>query len=249
MQQQRASTVDFLRFNPRPRLSTWPIPLAPGAVCIVADDVLADPQALVDWAAQQRFDPPAGYPYPGLVLPAPQELTQRVADFFALHARGPLGGRRTLDLTVRLSLVTVPPAELEPRQWLCHRDRIDDTGERLFAASVLYLFRDPALGGTSFYRPRVPAPRIDALVADSLRLDAAAFAGRHGLRPGYMDGDNAHFERVARVPAAWNRMIFYDGGLFHSADVGEPLRMSADPAAGRLTLNGFYTCRRHAAAG
>jgi len=241
--------VDFLRFNPRPRLSAWPLPLAPAAVCVIADDVLADPQALVDWAAAQRFGAPAGYPYPGLVLPLPDELVQRVADFFALQARGTLGGRRTLDSTVRLSLVTVPPEELAPCQWLCHRDRIDDTGVQLFAAAVLYLFHDPALGGTSFYRPRGTAAQTDALVADSLRLDAAAFGARHGLQPGYMGGDNAFFERVATVPAAWNRMIFYDGGLFHSADVGNPMRLSADPAAGRLTLNAFFTCRRHAAAG
>jgi hypothetical protein len=239
--------VDLLRFNPRPRLSVEP--LGPGAVCVVADDVLADPQVLVDWAAAQRFEPPSGYPYPGLVRQAPEELTQRVADFFALHARGALGGRRTLDLTVRLSMVTVPPAELEPRQWLCHRDRVDDSGTLLFAASVLYLFHDPALGGTSFYKPRGSRLVTETLLADSQRLGAAAFAARYGVRPGYMAGSNAHFERVARVPAAWNRMIFYDGGLFHSADVDQPARLSADPAAGRLTLNSFFTCRRHAAAG
>lgn len=239
--------MDFLRFNPTPQLSTWP--LGPHAVCVVVDDALTDPQALVDWAAAQSFALPAGYPYPGLVLQAPAELTQRVADFFALHARGALGGRRTLDLSVRLSMVTTPPAELEPRQWLCHRDRVDDSGARLFAASVLYLFRDPALGGTSFYEPTGSALQTDTLVADSQRLDAATFAARYGLQPGYMAASHAHFERVARVPAAWNRMIFYDGGLFHSADVDRPDLLNADPARGRLTLNSFFTCRRHAAAG
>jgi Family of unknown function (DUF6445) len=236
--------VDFLRFNPQPRLSVWP--LGPHADCVVADDALVDPQALVDWAGAQRFVPPAGYPYPGLVLQAPAELTQRVADFLALHARTRLGARRTLELTVRLSLVTVPPQELEPRQWLCHRDRIDDSGRLLFAASVLYLFRDPALGGTSFYRPRLPPEATDQLIADSMRLDAQAFGARHGLQAGYMGDSNAYFERVATVPAAWNRMIFYDGGLFHSADVGRPALLSAHPAHGRLTLNSFFTCRRQA---
>jgi hypothetical protein len=234
--------VDFLRFNPKPRLSAWP--LGPRAVCVVADDVLADPQALVDWAGAQHFVPPAGYPYPGLVLEAPAELTQRVADFFALHARSSLGARRTLDLAVRLSMVTVPPAELEPRQWLCHRDRIDDTGQLLFAASVLYLFRDPALGGTSFYRPRLAAADTEQLVVDSMRLDGPAFGARYGLQAGYMGDSNGYFERVATVPAAWNRMIFYDGSLFHSAQIGRPALLHADPARGRLTLNSFFTCRR-----
>lgn len=231
-------------FNPRPRLSLWP--LGSGAHCIVADEVLADPEGLVDWAARQAFGPPAGYPYPGLVLDAPSEVTQRVTDFYAQHVRSALGARRTLDLSVRLSMVTVPPAELEPLQWLCHRDRIDDTGRLLFAAAVLYLFGDPSLGGTSFYRPRLPAAEIDHLVADSQRLDAAAFGARYGLQAGYMGDGNAYFERIATVPAAWNRMIFYDGSLFHSADVPDASRLVADPAAGRLTLNGFFTCTRKA---
>ena len=35
---------------------------------------------------------------------------------FAQHVRGGLGARRTLDLIVRLSMVTTPPALLEPPQ-------------------------------------------------------------------------------------------------------------------------------------
>jgi hypothetical protein len=51
---------------------------------------------------------------------------------------------------------------------------------------------------------------------------------------------------VARVPAAWNRAIFYDATLFHSADVDQPELMSAEARRGRLTLNGFFTCTRKA---
>ena len=112
---------------------------------------------------------------------------------------------------------------------------------------MLYLFRDPALGGTSFYRPRIGPAEVERLVADSASMDAAAFGARYGLAPGYMSGGNAFFERVAQVPAAWNRMIVYDGSLFHSADVDPSAGLSADPARGRLTLNSFVTCRRAAA--
>jgi len=44
------------------------------------------------------------------------------------------------------------------------------------------------------------------------------------------------------VAAAWNRLIVYDGSWFHSADVN-PARLATDPLQGRLTLNGFITCR------
>jgi hypothetical protein len=220
------------------------VPLGPGRTCVVVDDALLDPQAAIDAAAAQRFEAPP-YPYPGLVSEAPPSVTTRIADFFATQVRGHLGVRRTLDLTVRWSIVCTPEDRLDPRQWQCHRDRVtQEDGDILFAASVLYLFRDPALGGTSFYVPRQSAAETDRLQADSQTLDAAAFAARWGVRPGYMDGSNAYFERVARIPAQWNRMIFYDGGMFHSADVDAPDRLDADPRRGRLTLNSFFTCKR-----
>jgi hypothetical protein len=46
--------------------------------------------------------------------------------------------------------------------------------------------------------------------------------------------------------AKWNRLIFYDGAMLHSGDIRRPEKLSADPRAGRLTLNGFFTSRRHA---
>jgi hypothetical protein len=223
------------------------VPLGGGQHCHVIDGALTDPDALVEWACYQVFAVPRGYPYPGLVLDAPQTVARLMTEFFAQKVRGRMGARRTLDSTTRLSLVTVPPEELEPRQWQCHRDRIAaNPHEVLFAASVLYLFRDPALGGTSFYAPRQSAAQTDRLVADSQTLSAGDFSARYGIEPGYMAGSNPYFERVASVPAAWNRMIVYDGSLFHSADIERPERMSADPASGRLTLNGFFTCRRRA---
>lgn len=233
-------------FNPHPTLRVVPLP--GGSPCVVLDDVLADPERLVRWVGTRAFGAPAGYPYPGVVLDAPPELTQRVADHFAQHLRGRLGARRTLSMSVRLSLITTPPQALAPIQWQCHRDRLAvDRSAILFAASVLYLFRDPALGGTSFYRPRIGPVEVERLVADSAAMDAASFGARYGLAPGYMSGSNAYFERVAQLPAAWNRMIVYDGGLFHSADVDPSAGLSADPSQGRLTLNNFVTCRRAAA--
>ena len=233
-------------FNPHPKLRVVPLP--GGSPCVVLDDVLTDPDRLVRWAGIQTFGAPAGYPYPGVVLDAPPELAQRVADHFAQHVRGRLGARRTLSLSVRLSLITTPPQALAPVQWQCHRDRLAvERSGTLFAASVLYLFRDPALGGTSFYRPRIGPAEVERLVADSAAMDAASFSAHYGLAPGYMAGSNAYFEHVAQLPAAWNRMIAYDGSLFHSADVDPAAGFSDAPERGRLTLNGFVTCRRAAA--
>jgi hypothetical protein len=74
-------------------------------------------------------------------------------------------------------------------------------------------------------------------------MDGAEFSARYGVAAGYLEGSNRYFERVAQVPAAWNRMLFYNGDLFHSGDVGTPARLNSDARAGRLTLNGFFACR------
>ena len=228
-------------FHQQPRVQL--LPLLDGAQAVLIDDALVDPQGIVDWAAQQAFVAP-DYPYPGLVCEVPSELRRRLSDLFLLHVRQHLGVRRVQDFAVRLSLATTPPQQLAPVQWLCHRDRLAVQGSgTLFAACVLYLFRDPGLGGTSFYRPRQSIAQTEELVAHSQHLPAHEFSRRYGLQPSYMDGSNAYFEQVAQLGAAWNRAIFYDGSLFHTADVGRAMSLSTDPRRGRLTLNAFITCR------
>ena len=223
------------------------VPVGNGYRCVVIDNVLADPEAMVEWAAAQAFVKPS-YPYPGIVFDTSEALAQQVSDCFAQHARGKLGAWRTDGVGMRFSLITVPPQELAPVQWQCHRDRLQvNAPHMLYGASVLYLFKNPALGGTSFYMPKLPPQETSRLVGDSDRLSAAEFGARYGLSAGYMHGSNAYFERVASVDAVWNRMICYDGGQFHSADVNTSLPLDPNPRTGRLTLNGFYTCRRNAA--
>jgi Family of unknown function (DUF6445) len=230
-------------FNPSPRVSA--VSLGDGATCLVIDDVLTDPAAFAAWAARGTYEPTELYPYPGVVAGLPARVTALAVQHFDRLVRPRLGARRTTDANLRLSIISTPPEALRPIQWQCHRDRIAaDPARTLFAASVLYLFKDPALGGTSFYRSRLSPAQTDRLVADSQRLSAADYTERYGLTAGYMSGSNAYFERIASVPAAWNRMICYDGGLFHSADVNTSQPLSADPTVGRLTLNGFFTCTR-----
>jgi hypothetical protein len=228
-------------FNPDLRIST--LPLGFGHEVLIIDDVLLDPEGLVDWARQREFHAP-NFAYPGLIVPGPKALSARFLDFFMQHARTPLGARRTISHDIRLSMVCTPPEQLDPRQWQCHRDEVSTDPAVLFVGSVLYLFRDPALGGTSFYVPRQSPEATDRILYDSQTLAAPQFAARYDLEPGYMDGSNAYFGCVARVPAAWNRMILYDAGIFHSGDIGRPYLLTTDPATARLTLNGFFSCRR-----
>ena len=233
-------------FNPNPRIQT--LPITGRHACHVIDDALLDPEALVEFAVRERerFAPAPHNAYPGIELRMPDAFSARLDGFFRLHLRARLGARRTLRMYSRLSLVTLPPSALEPRQCICHRDRLMTDPDQVALASVLYLFRDEALGGTSFYLPRRGGRETEALLADSARLPMAEFTRRHGVPQAYLDGSNDWFERVLQVPARWNRLIFYEGGVFHSGDISSPERLSDDPRRGRLSLNGFFTCSRKA---
>ena len=152
--------------------------------------------------------------------------------------------RRTVHLISRYSMVTLAPAELVPRQWICHQDPPAADPRLSSQACVLYLFRDDTLGGTSFFEPTRSYAETSRLFADLKALSASQFADVYGIRPSYQLESNAYFKLTATVPARWNRAVFYSGSLFHSGQIVAPERLSADPATGRLTANFFFTCRQ-----
>lgn len=242
-----STPLPAIGFNSRPRIEV--LRFGARASCLVVDDALVDPEGLRQYAMARRGDfvPAPFNAYPGIELPMPVEFSARMQDFFDRHIRNALGGRRTARMNSRLAMVTTPPTALEPRQRICHRDSAWVDPAHAIAASVLYLFKDESLGGTNFYRPHLPEEQIKQLVHDSSVMERASFDARHpSVAQDYMDGSNDYFERIGQVPASWNRMIFYDGRLFHSGAVGSAQALTGDPATGRLTLNGFFTCSRPA---
>jgi hypothetical protein len=239
-------------FNPNPKIQLIPIP--GHHPCIVIDDFMLDPQSLVDVAVKYRdgFSMAPYNAFPGLELRMPDAFSARLNEFFIQHMRNLLGVRRTETLYSRLSMMTLQPHQLSPYQRLCHRDRFTANPTQCFAASVLYLFHDATLGGTSFYAPKMPEAEVQRLYYSPdtawRAMSNEQFTQMLGTEPGYMVASNDYFELICTVPPAWNRAIFYDGSIFHSAHVAAPARLDSDPARGRLTLNGFFTCRRTALA-
>lgn len=231
-------------FNPEPKVEV--VPIVGDQVCYVIDDALLDPDRWVEFAVARQgdFSMAPFNAYPGFECHLPEALSARLDDYFRLHLRRRFELRRTLKMYSRLSLVTLQPQQLSPIQWLCHRDRFGVPANERAVAAVLYLFRDDALGGTSFFTPTHSAAETDALMRDASTACAETFGAATGVRRGYLTESNAWFERVCTVQARWNRLIFYDGSLFHSPDIQAPGLLSADPCTGRLTLNGFFTCSR-----
>ena len=237
----------LIEFNPQPHIER--VVLNASQSCFVIDDALVDPERLVRFAVDQQIDfRMVDYnAYPGLLLPTPGEITDKLNAFFVAHIRRQFDARRVAHMHCRLAMVTLPPESLRPYQRICHSDDFQIDAQHSLQASVLYLFKDASLGGTSFYEPAVPLSELAQLFADAATLPNAQFMQRYDMQPGYLCESNRYFRRIGGVEAKWNRLIFYDGGLLHSGDIAVPEKLSADPIAGRLTLNGFFTSRRHAA--
>ena len=215
--------------------------------CLVIDDALLEPDRLVRFAADQRvgFGAVDFSYYPGVYLMAPPEVAAGLTEYFQLQVRRRFDARRCVEAVCRYSIATLPPPALRPIQWICHRDDVGLDARLSMQASVLYLFHDQGLGGTSFYAPTRSKAEMDELFRDANQAAADDFTAKYGIKAGYMHEGNDYFRRIGAVAAKWNRLIFYDGGMLHSSDIASPDMLSSDPRTGRLTLNGFFTCRRN----
>src|SRR5471032_458070 len=140
-------------FNPRPVIQQ--VAIGDGAFCLVVDQLLLEPQRLVEVAVARRAafaDAPVNC-YPGIEQALPPDFDDRLREFFSQHLCSAFDAGRVLSLATRMSIVTLRPDQLSPQQRICQRDiRASAPGEGA-CASVLYLFDDARLGGTSFYRP------------------------------------------------------------------------------------------------
>ena len=233
-----------LRVNPHARITT--LRLADGSPVLVVDDFALNPELLLAraQASQGQMVRPPGHPYPGPQLPLPPEFTAPVQDFFETHCRPLLGVGALQAMIGRLSRVTQDGATLDARQRVCHRDDSGLPAGQAMSASVHYLFDDERLGGTVFFRPRMPVRETALFVHDASTLDAEAFGAKYDLPPAYMTESNRYFEVIGRVPAKWNRAIFYSGSLFHSGDIRWSADAGYDRGLGRLTVNAFFMSRQ-----
>jgi hypothetical protein len=235
-------------FNPKPAIHR--VPLSDGKFCLVADNFFTAPQQVVQ-AAVARREAFAAAPvncYPGIEQPMSPDFDRQLHAHFSTYLLPAFQGAELLGMATRMSLVTLPPEQLMPQQRICHRDARDCPPGEGAVASVMYLFDDVRMGGTSFYRPLRHPDEIDFLLYQARLMDNAAFSKVIGAEPGYFGGDARYFEKICTVPAAWNRAIFYDATTFHSGQIDAPHLLHADPARGRLTINAFLRYRRDAVA-
>ncbi len=229
-------------FNPNPDIQV--LQLSNGACAYVIDNFCQKPDlwltlALDNLALFRDAGSIDKVGYPGIELMMPEQINDALTVYFMEHIRRFTQTRRLIYSVSRLSLVTLIPSELRPAQCICHRDLARMPGGAM-TASVLYLFDDPALGGTSFYAQKKSNIETKKLIDDSLSMTSLEFTLQYGIACQYMLDSNDWFEKIGSVPAKKNRVVFYSGDIFHSADITHADQLSSDPRTGRLTLNGFF---------
>ena len=208
---------------------------------LILDHCLADPDHVLDIAAQAQFARHGPY-YPGIRAPVPQgaaldlitPLSAQLEQAFALPAPPQFD-------ECYLSLVTTPAQDLQPIQRLPHFDGLEP--DRL--AVLLYLDRAER-GGTAFYRQRATGfETVDADRFAQFEQSLAAAAAQHGMPPcDYIRGDTPLYEQLFRVAGRFNRMVIYRGNSLHCADLAADFQPLVDPLRGRLTLNLFLRARK-----
>ena len=209
---------------------------------LIVDDVLDDPQAMIDAARTADFYVPEHTHYPGLNAPLPESYYRTMVTAL----RGPIEAAFGLSREVYLNyfgffaLATTRVEDAEPIQKIPHHD-MPEPGR---LAMVHYLCRAP-YGGTGFFRHRatgfesVDQTRHAAYVAAAQAELAQAGEGRAA----YAGRDMANYEMIGQADLVFNRLILYRGHVLHSALLG-PNPGGADPAQGRLTANGFIEAAR-----
>ncbi len=230
----RDATIDVRRINDE-------------QIYVVVDDFLDNPHEIVEFAksSADQFTMP-DKSYPGLNMRLPESFDTTLASYVKRRmARHFSFLRDRLTLFSMLSMTTLKASELSNLQRVCHSDPLAEPGHAGYAG-ILYLFADESLGGTGFYRWRDRPLMVKATELEMQDpVEALAFLQQHfpsyNEPPRYITESNEIAERIAVVPARFNRWVFYSGDMPHSAQIRYPERLSTDLAIGRLTLNCFVT--------
>ena len=206
---------------------------------VVIDGFAAAPAQFVDDASFLAFAP-RGAHYPGIRAKTPNALLRPLLDALAPVVAEVFGPGDMAVIDAFYSLVTTPPAALAPIQRLPHVDEVSPG--RL---ALLHFLSADESSGTAFYRHRATGwESLDAARLAPYREMLAAEITRDGLPDAaYLAGDTPLFQQVAAYRGAFNRALLYRSHALHCALIPPAMRLSDDPARGRLTVNTFLDLR------
>jgi hypothetical protein len=232
-----------IRINPDAVLEHHPINDRYSA--FVADDFLLNPEAIIEHALAVRdaFESPERG-YPGEVLDLLPVTFPEITRFIRSNlSRCFSFARSGIEDSCQVSITTLQPEHFSWIQRLPHTDHKRAAGKDNYALLV-YLFDNPALGGTGFFQYRDEAfwksmaPRQLEDPNGGLELVETRYPMFLGPSTYPCESDEA-VELITSIPAKFNRMICYSGDIPHSACIPDASLLTDDLRRGRLTLNSF----------
>lgn len=231
----RASAI-AIRLNPAAQVrlrrvgrEAWPL--------LVIDDVLLDPEVLVELAAATPFGAPHAAYYPGLNAPMPRPYLEALmpvlrpsfARAYAIAAEAPMVASGFF------ALATEPVERLSTLQKIPHYDQVEPDA----LAMIHYLAHDQG-GGTGFFSHRAtgyemvtPARRETYLNTLAAELETVGELTR------FTGPETPNYAMLDAAEWRFNRLIIYPSNVLHCA-LFEGARLNDDPRTGRLTANSFF---------
>ncbi len=200
-------------------------------------DFFKDPDEVASAATSQKFERINPH-YPGVRAPVESDLLKRLISTVAEHfPKLSSGLNAKWNGAAWYSIVTCPPEQLTPIQRLPHFDGFDEKQ----VAVMIYLDHTEH-GGTAFFRHRSTGfERVTEARYPEYKQKLERDVSRTGLPPARYITDGApHFEKIGESDATYNSLIIYPGTLLHSGVIRNDAPLLADPANGRLSINGFF---------
>lgn len=206
---------------------------------MIVDNVLAEPEAMVECADKAQFYVPPHTHYPGINANLPEAYYRAIITALRqpLEAAFGLSSRAYLDYFGFFALATADAAEATAAQRFPHVDCYDPS--RL---AMVHYFCGEGFGGTGFFRQQ--ATGFEAIdQARARRYVEGVMAEREqsvGADPAFPGEGMRHYDLIGQVEATFNRLIVYRSHVLHAPLLGLG-GASAEPRSGRLTANGFIT--------
>jgi len=213
---------------------------------LVIDDIVDNPDALLDYAASLApFPPEAGNYYPGLRLQLPRDpiviaYVNTICSTLANLMGSAYDLRAITVQSVAFSIVTKQPSELQPLQMIPHFD----SPNPLFFAVLHYLSHHEGSATAFFRHARTGFETMTTQRAGRYAKAREEDQAVYGKADGYVRGSGNGFEEIGRVEGRFNRLVVYPSNLFHSGILPDDYDFSPDPRRGRLTTNIFLNGTR-----
>ena len=205
---------------------------------LIIDDLVLNPDELVESAVKAQWVKPKETYYPGLNAKLPPEYNQKIIEGLREPFLRAFNSPKQQKLLVNgfWGLTTLPLEEFSPWQKIPHYDR----AEFNHIAMVHYMNKNQT-GGTGFFR-HIPTgyESISPNRVEEYRDYVTKWLENEGANnlKNYAGFETPDYELFHSVPFKYNRVAIYPSYVLHCA-LYEKSNQDDNPRTGRLTANNF----------